>query len=53
MKNKESFIVTLIVIYLALVFLIGIAVYALIIYFKLEITLATNILIWTATLLQL
>lgn len=50
MKNKESFIVTLIVIYLALVFLIGIAVYALIIHFKLEVTLATNILIWTATL---
>lgn len=41
---------TLIIIYLALVFLVGVAVYALIIHFCLDITLATNILIWTATL---
>ncbi|MEG0687005.1 MAG: hypothetical protein RR425_06930 [Erysipelotrichales bacterium] len=50
MKNKSDFIVVLTTIYLALVFLVGIAVYAFIKYFCLDITLATNILIWTATI---
>lgn len=50
MQNKESFVTTLIIIYLALVFLVGVAVYALIIHFCLDIALATNILIWSATL---
>ena len=50
MPDKKSFAVTLIIIYLALVFLVGTAVYALIVYFCLNDSLATNILIWTATL---
>lgn len=49
-KQFSNLLVTLTIVYLALVFLIGVAVYAVVKYFCLDITLSTNILIWTATL---
>lgn len=49
-KKFNELLVTLIVTYLALVFLIGVAVYSIVRIYCLDITLTTNILIWTATL---
>lgn len=49
-KQFNNLITTLTIVYLALVFLVGIAIYALVIEFCLDITLTTNILIWSATI---
>jgi len=50
MKKNINYLLNLTFIYLILVLLIGIAIYALIKNFGIEDTLATNILIWSATL---
>lgn len=49
-NHRSNLFINLSIIYLALVFLVGIAIYALIKHYALDAPLATNILIWSATL---
>lgn len=50
MKKNTNYLINLLFIYLAMVLLLGVALYALIRHFGLDVTLATNIMIWSATL---
>lgn len=50
LKNSNNYIANLITLYLALVLLLCVALYAIIKHFNIDVGLSTNLLIWSATL---